>query len=58
MPCATITQNEITSQVPEVTGASASALLRLLVSSPDSGGPAKQEKVAAVIRQLFPGSVS
>lgn len=45
MPCAMITQNQVTSQVSEITGASASALLRLLVSSPHSGGQAEQETV-------------
>lgn len=50
VPCAMIAQNEVTPQVPEVTGASASALFRFLVSSPTAaarlrggGGQAKQK---------------
>lgn len=60
MPCAVITQNEVTSQVPAVTGASASAFLWFLASSPHSSGQAEQEvvvgaseKVAAVTEIRF-----
>lgn len=52
MPCAMITQNEVTSQVSKGTGASASALLRLLFFCPLPPSPSGQAE-----QEAWPGQV-
>lgn len=52
MPCVMITQNEVTSQVPEVAVAPASALLQLLATSPHRSGQAEQEAVAGASEKV------